>query len=154
MKKILLFSFVLLGFSLFSQKNEAISNWIQKNQDVVFIESENLANFSEFEIKKLSNRFIVFNSEIKESDILDFEKKNGIFHESVTEHQTVTVEKESTNPKIQVLNWLNANSEIKIVTQSEFQSADSFAKEEYISKKCMILSGESITIEDIKNYNF
>ncbi|MES2587493.1 MAG: hypothetical protein V4622_00850 [Bacteroidota bacterium] len=149
MKSILLIlTCFIIETNLFSQTS-TITTWIKNNPEVTFIESKNLQNFSDSEISKLNTKLIVFDSEIKEEDIMKFDKNFS------TENSNIIVQASASKTQSQeVKDWKNQNPFVKVVPQSVYKNSSQEIRAEYHANNCMILFGEELTEEDVKNYKF
>ena len=139
------------SFCVFSQKeiNNQVSFWIQEHPDVIFIEENNLKNFSSEELSVFSGKYIVFSEEISMQDILKYDP--FYFDKAGQVNSTEITEKNGTDP---VKEWMAKNPHVKVVTRSQYLAESSDIQREYAEKKCLILAGEKITPEDINNYQY
>jgi hypothetical protein len=153
MQKQTLLVYCLFAFSYctFSQQEtlSEVSVWINEHPDIIFIEENNLQNFSKEELAKFSGKYIVFNNEIHEQDIL---KYDPAYLDKTLDNKEPHSSKKEVTTQDQVKMWLDKNAHVKIVKRSEYLAESSAVQTEYIGNKCLILRGERITIEDVNNY--
>lgn len=141
---------ITLFITLFS-----FSGWVQGQTPAeiqitqpAFIHVNDLANFDQEELALLKANYVVFDGELTEEKI----------HELVS---TAAIHKinqgtvgQSLKPVDQqyVKEWLALHPEVKIVTRSLYSASSENIRNEYDKSRCLILSGEVVTREDILNY--
>ncbi len=150
-KRLLTFGMLVFSFCVFSQKetNSAVSLWINDHPDVIFIEENNLGNFSSEELAKFSGKYIVFREEILEQDILKYDPH---FLDKTAQNKEELSSKKTEADQIK--EWLGRYPHVKVVKQSEFLAQPIHIQREYAERKCLILQGEEITATDINNYQY
>ncbi|MCE3296564.1 MAG: hypothetical protein K0R65_2278 [Crocinitomicaceae bacterium] len=153
MKKQYLLSYCFFAFSfgVFSQKEQSdqLASWIDEHPDVIFIEETNLKNFSDEELAKFSGKYIVFNNEIGLHDIYKYDPSFQEKADYKNDSETPEIKQANT-----IKDWMGKHQHVKVVTRSEFNAQPIEVQREYAEKKCLILNGEKITVEDINNYQY
>jgi|SRR6218665_1623678 len=95
--------------------------------------------------EKLAGQIIIYNGEITIEQL-----------ETYTQTKSSSTNKESdlkNNNAQELKDWLMTHSDVKIVPRSEYDNADEATKELYVQYGSLILIGEAITTQDIRNYN-
>lgn len=139
MKKI----FIIVGIIL---SNNAISqNTLDTSikPTITYIQSADLHQFTQDELAKLKGNYIVFDGELTEEQIA-----------KDSENSQLSISKDLTQLRNEdfIKTWLSEHSKVKIITQSDYQNSPENVQNEYIKSRCLILSGEVITRQDIQNY--
>ncbi|MFN6076861.1 MAG: hypothetical protein ACK46Y_14965, partial [Fluviicola sp.] len=79
MKKLLLFIFLFYSsFLLRAQEELSVSEWQKNNSDVVFIEKNDASNELIEKLDSKGIKYIIFNNDVQESDILNFTNQNSL----------------------------------------------------------------------------
>lgn len=115
-------------------------------ENTTFIHSEDLDQFSAAELAKLNGNYIVFDGELTKERMVE------LFNEK---QSTKVNSLEITQKPLEldfVKNWISENPDVKIIPQSTFQGSSENEQNEFVKTRCLILSGEVITREDILNY--
>jgi len=133
----------------FGQKQDII-DWQSAHPTVSFIEKNDFIHFSDDEISKLNNNYIVFDEEIQWTDLESFE--NLSFNEDPHIQLANWTIKKSESQFIK--DWLATHSDVKIIKNSEYSSLSENQKNEYVTAQALILSGEFLTRADILTYPY
>lgn len=135
--------------TIYAQSSEIIT-FQQNHPEIEFISQETFNNLSLDEIKLLGNHFILFNQNIESSDLSKFETNSKKENNSTEQNKIKSTEEDNLQIKI----WKKNHQDVKIVKRSEFEALSPQDQINYTNFKCMILIGETITIQDILNYPF
>jgi hypothetical protein len=150
MKKLqFLFCLLIINSFAFSQNNSEIIEWQKNNPDVIFIEKNDVSNELIEKLDSKGIKYIIFNNEVQESDILNFTSKNSIKSEYY-QFDGFNVRMEEAQF---VKNWFSTHTDIKVFTKSAVANFSNDQFEFYRSINALILEGEIITMQDLKNYD-
>jgi hypothetical protein len=143
------FVFVLAFTS--SAQNTEVSDWVASHPSVNFINENKLHHFSADDLALMDGKYIVFQGEITEKDIVAFDpsyldKKD---HNGPDEISVNTKFDKATYVKI----WQANNPSVKIVKRSDYNMSDPSTQLEYVNRGCLILIGDVVTKEDIDLYH-
>jgi hypothetical protein len=133
-----------ISTSTFGQTQDII-DWQSAHPTVSFIEKNDFILFSDDEISKLSNNFILFEESIKLEDLMAFDEINSEENDLVF---VANVEVKKTESQF-IKEWLAKHSDVKIIKNSEYSSLSDNQKNEYLSAHALILAGELLTRSDI-----
>ena len=145
----LLFCLLIInGFAL-SQTNNEIKEWQEKNPDVLFLEKNDVTNELIERFNSLGIKYIIFENEIKESDILTFTSNNNL--------KAGYYQLDGYNVKMEeaqfVKEWFAIHPDIKVISNSVASQLTTDQFNFYKSIDALILEGEIITMKDLKNYD-
>lgn len=145
----LLFCLLIInGFAL-SQSNNEIKEWQEKNPDILLIEKNDATDELIEQFNSLGIKYIIFENEIKESDILTFTSNISL---KVSYYQL-----DGYNVKMEeaqfVKEWFAGHPDIKVISNSVASQLTSDQFNFYKSIDALILEGEIITMKDLKNYD-
>jgi translation initiation factor IF-2 len=145
----LLFCLLIINSFAFSQNNNEIIEWQKNNPDVIFIEKNDASNDLIEKLDTKGIKYIIFNNEVQESDILNFTSTNSLksdyyhldgFNVRMEEAQFVK-------------EWFASHTDIKVFTKSAILAFSPDQIENYRLIDALILEGEIITMQDLKNYD-
>ncbi|MFN5984698.1 MAG: hypothetical protein ACK479_14620 [Fluviicola sp.] len=149
MKKLLLFIFLFYSsFLLRAQEELSVSEWQKNNSDVVFIEKNDASNELIEKLDSKGIKYIIFNNDVQESDILNFTNQNSL-KKDYYQFDGFSVRTEEAQF---VKNWFSTHTDIKVLTKSAVANFSNDQIEFYRSIDALILDGEIITMQDLKNY--
>ncbi|MFN6084771.1 MAG: hypothetical protein ACK476_07565 [Fluviicola sp.] len=149
MKKLLLFIFLFYSsFLLRAQEELSFSEWQKNNSDVVFIEKNDASNELIEKLDSKGIKYIIFNNDVQESDILNFTNQNSL-KKDYYQFDGFSVRTEEAQF---VKNWFSTHTDIKVLTKSAVANFSNDQIEFYRSIDALILDGEIITMQDLKNY--
>ena len=138
----IIFTLISLAFSLYStcQTNEEIQDW-EKNNPGKFLMSSLSYSYVDDDLKnKISSR-VVFYEDINNSNI-----QKSATHSNNRE--------EAHFDAREIKNWLANHQDVKILKRSEYDSFDSDLQTMYFNHLSLILIGETITVQDTRNYPY
>ena len=141
---IALFSVIVLGANA---QEVGITDWQRTHPDVTFIEVLEFQQMSDDKKAIIGDNIIVYNEEIKSADIQAYEA----FHQSKSTHELIDPREEADYGEF-IKQWRASHSDVKIVRRSHFNAMDSARKMLYLENGAMILQNESITYQDIIDY--
>ncbi len=136
---------MFMGLFAASYAQTDISIWQETHPEITFIEQADFNQLTDDQKVLIQKSTIVYNQEIKQSDILAFENKkqsqhpNAIFNYSDLHAQ-------------EIKNWLGQNQEIIKIQQSEFDNLSMDRQAELIEAKALVYSGNFLTLNDIISY--
>ena len=149
MKKLLLFIFLFYSsFLLRAQEELSVSEWQKNNSDVVFIEKNDASNELIEKLDSKGIKYIIFNNDVQESDILNFTNQNSL-KKDYYQFDGFSVRTEEAQF---VKNWFSTHTDMKVLTKSAVANFSNDQIEFYRSIDALILDGEIITMQDLKNY--
>lgn len=128
-----------------AQNQEELYAFQQNHPEISFYELSDYNNLSSVEKKLLGDKVVIYENDILQSNYADLNSTLDL-----KTNQTLQQENDSFTEVIKV--WLANNQDVKIVPQSMYLEGNQAMRDEYLQNDCMILLGELITIEDIKNY--
>lgn len=142
--------FLCVTLSYIAQKEEII--YFQKlHPEVSFISKDRYTLFTNTEIELLKNNYVLFDQNIENSDLAEYEERTGNKTKSVsTTNQTEMSDEQNTFVKI----WLANHPQVKIVKHSEYEALSEEDKIVYVNNHCLILIGEFVTLTDIQLYPY
>lgn len=125
------------------QNNEqAIQQWQSQHPTVLLISSDHFEMLSEKE-KSLLGEYIVFGSQVTLEQLESYSAEQ----EKNTSDKPLLKEADANYIK----QWHGQNQDVKIIPQSVFTSAEESRKQLYLDNpRCLILSGETLTVKDIE----
>lgn len=135
---------VAVVFCLFvsnAQTNE-IQKWSQAHPSVLLIESNDAVPAYLESLDANGVQYIVFQGEVSMSDIEAFE----------TKRKPVPITDLDESEAMEIKKWLAEHRDVKIVKRSLFDQMDTQKQTRYVDIGALILIGETITVEDIRNY--
>lgn len=133
----------LVVSSSWGQNNEpAIRQWQSQHPTVLLISSDRYEAMSEKE-RSLLGEYIVFD------DRITLEQLESYSTEQEKNNAGVVLLKEADANYVK--QWRGQNQDVKIVPQSVFSSTEESRKQIYLDNpRCLILSGEILTVKDIE----
>lgn len=133
----------LLGFS--QTTKEILHQFQQQNPSISFYDAQVFASLSKEQQDRLKDRVIVFQGDILSSNLTAWsnEKSNTL----------LTQQKWSAEETTIIKNWLALHQEVKIVPRSMFLEGNEAMRSEYLANDCLILQGETLSMDDIQQYN-
>jgi hypothetical protein len=147
----LLYSCVLCAITNFGlAQSQDLIDWQSAHPTVSFIEKSDFIQFTEDEISKLNNNYIVFDEEIQLKDLESFEILSTEQDPQIQLANWTIKKSESQFIK----DWLATHADVKIIKNSEYSSLSENQKNEYASAQALILSGEFLTRADILTYPY
>lgn len=140
--------FMLLPTAMaWSQDEKAIQQWQSQHPTTLLISSERFAQLSADEQELLGTDLIVFNDKITLEQLEQYSAaKSG------ASGQAPQQDKDETAQFIK--DWLGAHQEVLIVRQSEFQAMTPEQQQKMIDFRALILTGETITQNDLLQYQY
>lgn len=141
---IALFSMTVLGATA---QEVDITDWQLKHPDVTFIEVAVFHQMSDDKKALIGDKIIVFDERIKTVDIETYEA----IHQSKSTHQLTDPREEADYGEF-IKRWRANHSDVKIVRRSHFNAMDPVKQALYVDLGAMILQNESITYQDIIDY--
>lgn len=121
-----------------------VESWQTDHPEILFFESEQFYSLSEEQQAQLADKVILYTKKITLSDIQQFEASSA----AVTKAAIPIDEHNGDEIKI----WLGEHPYVKIITQDYFNSLTSSKQYIYIQNGTLILSGNTITLNDLTNY--
>ena len=134
-------SFLFIATGLNAQTN-SIHQWIEAHPSVLFVESADASPEFLENLDLNGVDYIIYQEEILESDISTFESKT----------KPLDIEALDESEATQIKMWLAEHRDVKIVKHSDFKQLNDTKQALYQSINALILNGETITIEDINEY--
>jgi hypothetical protein len=130
MKHYLLLSCALGATSFcIAQNTQEISKWAALHPDIYLVSSENYNSVSQEMKDKIGDNILVYEGKL-------------------TNKETPIREDEAQEIK----DWLGQHPDLKIIPRSFFDSLNATEQQVYVQHGTMILIGETVTLEDIRNY--
>jgi hypothetical protein len=147
-KLLLLFCLLIINGFAFSQNNQGIIEWQKNNPDVLIIEKNDASSELIEKLNSKGVKYIIFDNELKETDILNY-SNNGSLKKDYYQIDGFNVRMEEAQF---VKEWFASHSDIKVFTNSSINEFTSDEIDYYKSINALILEGELITMQDLKNY--
>mmetsp|Transcript_44591 Transcript_44591/g.59163 ORF Transcript_44591/g.59163 Transcript_44591/m.59163 type:complete len:144 (+) Transcript_44591:87-518(+) len=140
-KHYLLVPLILASLYSNAQTNK-VQEWSEANPSVLFVENndateEYLASLEEKDID-----YIVYDHEISLADIDQFEAKN----------KPVSIADLDETDAMEIKKWVSTHPDIKIIKRSIFDQMEPSKQSIYLNQNALILIGDEITLEDIRNF--
>ena len=132
----------LLGFS--QTTKETLHQFQQQNPSLSFYDAQVFGSLSKEQQDRLKDRVIVFQGDILSSNLTAWsnEKSNTLLTHKWSAEETTIIK-----------NWLALHQEVKIVPRSMFLEGNEAMRSEYLANDCLILQGETLSMDDIEQYN-
>lgn len=149
MKKLTTIAFlVFISFCLKAQ-NEDLLNFQQQNPEIVFISQDNFNLLTSEEIQLLGKNYILFENAIEKSffSTISVSNKN-------TPTTVKSSNRSSSEDDLQIKEWKRKHIDVKIIKRSVFDNSTIEYQTIYLNNHCLILLGESITLQDILLYPY
>jgi hypothetical protein len=128
-------------FGAIAQTNE-VEDWTRANPSVMLVESNDATPEFLENLKANNVSYIVFEEEFSLSDIAEFEAKN----------KPIAIDNLDESEATEIKVWLSEHRDVKIIKRSMYDQLDSQKQSVYMDSGALILIGEKITLEDIRNY--
>lgn len=141
-KYLLLMCAVSAAQAFYAQNSDEISLWAASHPDVYIMSSENYNSLSEDSRTKINDHVVVYN------ETLTIEKLQAFDQEKSYTIEEPIYGKGSDAQELK--DWRGFNPDVKIVTHSAYNAMSEEDKSYYVG--ALILIGEKLTIEDIRNY--
>lgn len=149
-KLLICVGFLCISTNYFAQKEEII-HFQKLHPEVSFISKDHFNLLSNIEIDILKNNYVLFQENIENSDLNEYEQRTGIKIKSLSiSNQTEMSDQQFILVKI----WLANHPNVKIVKHSEFEALSEADKIVYVNNHCLILIGEIVTLADIDLYPY
>lgn len=130
--------------SLFGQNSDDISTWVALHPNVYLLSSETYNSISQEMRDKLGTNVLIYDGQLTIEAIEQFNQ---------TESKSLNTESSYREDEAQeIKNWLGQHPDLKIVPRSYYEGLTDAQKQEYVLAGSLILIGETITLEDIRNY--
>lgn len=140
----LLLMAALTPHASFSQSNSEIANWAANHPNVYIVSFDNYQKMPDVRKEQLKDQMIVFQGELKMEQLMAYNAEK-----SLNEPETATKEQDAQDLK----DWLSTYQDVKIIKRSQFDSMSSGDQTMYLQQNALILIGERLTVQDIKNYH-
>lgn len=144
MRTFLSYAVIFMAYSGTAQVSEQLFQFQQTHPEVSFYEENDYNNLSTIEKEIIGENVIVFSQDINQSDL-------SLYNYSTAKQNQSN--QQETNPNSDVIKvWLSNHTDVKIVPQSMYLEGNQAMRDEYLQNDCLILLGDTVTLEDIKNY--
>lgn len=130
----------------FSQSNPEVASWVANHPNVYIISFDNFQKMSEARKEQLKDQMIVFQGELKMEQLMAYSAEK-----SLNEAGTVLTKDQDAQ---ELKDWLSAYSDVKIIKRSVFDNMSSGDQTMYLQQNALILIGEKLTVQDIRNYHY
>lgn len=121
-----------------------IQDFQKTHPTVLFFSQENYAQLTEEQKATISNRAIIYDSEIKLSDIEQFNQTEK------SETNEITYDLKSQLVK----DWLAANPDVIIISQAYFDQQNQQIQDAYVASLALITKSNILTEKDILKYPY
>jgi len=143
MKHYLLLSCVLgVTASCIAQNSQEITKWVSLHPDVYLVSTENYNSVSQEMRDKIGSNILVYDGKLTMESIEHFDQSKSLNKETIIREDEAQ----------EIKNWLGQHPDLKIIPRSFYDSLTETEKQAYILHGALILAGETITLEDIRNY--
>lgn len=143
-KSLLLLGALVAHVSSFAQTSPEISAWMSSHPDVYVMSSSNYnATSSDFR-EQLADKIIVYSGELT-IEVLEA-------YDSDKSYNSADTHAGKDSDAMEIKTWLGLHQDVKIITRSQFDSMSAETQQMYANNGALILIGERITIQDIRNY--
>ena len=150
MKTIITTAFLVLFSLNLNAQNEDLLSFQDQNPEIVFISQENFNLLSTEELQVLGENYILFDKNIELADIKNFD----ISLKTNFPINTKKYNKSLSDEDIQIKLWKKERIDVKIVKRSVFEASSIQNQNTYLESHCLILIGETLTLQDILSYPF
>jgi len=137
---ILLIVFPVWGFS----QTDEIAEWQKTHPRVILIEVNDFTPKFEKSLIAQNQDYIVYDYEVSIDQLIAFDSNSY--------KKSSLIEGKDDDEKQIIKDWLGENQSIKIVTQSNFENEGKANRDYLMSINALILQGETLTAQDIENY--
>lgn len=127
-----------------AQESTGIQSWAATHPDVYIVELQTYNSFTEDFKSKIDGNVVVYNGELNLELLESFDQMKSA---QVNGDADI---KGSGDEEIK--EWLGAHADVKIIKRSYYNTCDAATQELYSQIGALILIGESLTLEDIRNY--
>lgn len=134
----------------FEEKIQQLVNWQERNLNIEIINQKYLIDFSEFELSKLSGKYIVYNENIQIRELDNFDKLRIQDYNDKINKSSSNVLIGLDTEKSLVESWLKKHPNIiikKISQNNENNNIDNLT-----SNNCIYIKGENIKWNDVEKY--
>jgi hypothetical protein len=143
MKHYLLLSCALGATSFcIAQNTQEISKWAALHPDIYLVSSENYNSVSQEMKDKIGDNILVYEGKLTLEDIERFDQSKSMNKETPIREDEAQ----------EIKDWLGQHPDLKIIPRSFFDSLNATEQQVYVQHGTMILIGETVTLEDIRNY--
>lgn len=143
MKTLLYLSAFLCTLNTTAQ--ESVERWQEIHPDVLFFEQSVYDALSNEQQARLGDHIILYTETITLKDIQQYELNTNLAVKSTT----IGIEELNSD---EIKHWIGTHQDVKIITQSYFTSLTPADQLIYKQNGALVLEGELITLNDIKNY--
>lgn len=128
--------------AFYAQNQDEISLWTASHPDVYIMSSENYNSLSESTRTKISDLVIVYEGKLTLEKLQAFDQEKSV--------GSAGTDYRKNSDAQEIKDWLGENQDVKIVKRSVYNSLSEEDKSYYAG--ALILIGEKLTVEDIRNY--
>lgn len=128
--------------SSFGQKSNDILTWTSLHPDVYLMSSETYNSTSQQLKDKLAGKVLIYDGELTMEVIEHFDQSKSMNKETPIREDEAQ----------EIKDWLGQHPDLKIIPRSFFDSLNATEQQVYAQHDAMILIGETVTLEDIRNY--
>lgn len=142
MKKSILL-LIISAFSSFMSHSQTVEDWQKQHPEILMIQQVDATEFYLKSLDKKGIKYFVYSGEIKLEEL-----------ETTFNYSNKTLGNNSSEEKANTIKlWLASNPDVKIISNSYFDSLTESDKEIYRNDNVLILISDDLTYEDIQNYN-
>ena len=142
---LLLLMAAVTPYASFSQNNSEVARWTANHPNVYIISYDNFQKMSEARKEQLKDQIIVFQGELKMEQLVAYSAEKSL------DEPGTALSKDQDSQELK--DWLAAYSDVKIIKRSVFDNMNVEDQTMYLQQHALILSGEVITVQDIRNYH-
>jgi hypothetical protein len=142
-KALLLLTASIAVYSSHAQNSNEIAVWMSQHPTTYVISEANYDKMSQARKDQLQDRIIVYKNEITIEQLVAYAPMKSANAQSDPARDSDLAE---------IKEWLALNPDIKIIQRSQFDSMSQNEQTMYQEIHALILIGEEITVQDIRNY--
>jgi len=145
-KWILLLALSNLNHYAKGQTTTEINQWIAQHPKVHLMSEGNYQKLSEEHRKQFKDHILVYQEHITLDQLMKYDELEK------SSNAIAVTSKDSDASEIK--EWLGLHPGVKVVTQSQFTAMTPQRQSIYEQAHSLILAGEVITVQDIRNYHY
>jgi|GEM_PF-6173200 len=129
------------ALSTFAQEETTIQQWQSAHPATQLITTERYTTLSEEEKQLLGTNYILFTGTVTMAQLLEATPADQPFSPANPEEAQF------------IKDWIAAHPEVQIIPKSHYLRANEEERSEFEQANAMILEGETVTLNDVINYN-
>lgn len=142
-KTLLLLTASIAVTASYAQKNNEIASWMSQHPTAYVISEANYDKMSQARKDQLQDRIIVYKNEITIEQLVAY---------APLKSTNVQPDPARDSDLAEIKEWLALHPDVKIIQRSQYNSMTNADQTMYQEIHALILVGEAIAVQDIRNY--